>query len=75
MSDSVDLEKTQPIILLESRRKALIVWLADGQTQIKINESENTRHKQQAIEMLAEIDEIEAALKVLQKIPRQESDV
>lgn len=71
---AADLEKTQPVILLESRRKALIEWLAKGQTEIKNNESEIIRHKQDAIEMLAEIEEIEAALKVLQKISHPEND-
>lgn len=74
MSESLDLEKTQPIILLESRRKALIEWLAKGQTDIKNNESEIIRHKQEAIEMLAEIEEIEVALKVLQKISSENSE-
>lgn len=73
MTEPADLEKTKPIIVLESRRKALIEWLAKGQEAIKFNESEITRHKQEALEMLSEIDEIEEALKTLQAISTEKA--
>lgn len=68
-----DLEKTKPILVLESRRKALIDWLAAGQAAIKTHESEIIKHKQEAIEMLAEVDEIEVALNALQNISQEKS--
>ena len=60
-----DLEKTRPIRVLESRREQLIKWLADGQNEIKQAEEAIKAHKEQALEMMAEIDEIEAALNAL----------
>jgi hypothetical protein len=60
--DVVDITKTRPIVVLESRRDALTKWLAKGQHDIKEAEALIRRHKEEAIEMVAEIDEIDAAL-------------
>jgi septal ring factor EnvC (AmiA/AmiB activator) len=62
MADVIDIDKTRPIRVLDSRRDALVKWLADGQKAIKEAEQSIIKHKQEAIEMVAEIDEIDAAL-------------
>lgn len=65
MTETIALEKTRPILVLESRRKALTDWLAEGQAEITKAEGEIRKHKEQALEMMAEIDEIEIALNTL----------
>lgn len=70
MTEAIDLEKTAPVKILESRRAALIKWIADGQARIKQAEETKAKHQAEAIEMLAEIDELEAALNKLQAIDK-----
>ncbi len=63
--ESIDIEKTGPIRLLESRRAALIQWLREGQDEIAASEAAIHKNKEEAVEMMAEIDEIETALTAL----------
>lgn len=66
-----DIEKTGPVKLLEGRRKALLKWLAEGQAAIEGCEADIKQHKEQAIEMVAEMAEIEDALKALYTAERE----
>lgn len=65
MSDIIDIEETRPIVVLKSRRDALVGWLGKGRQAIVEAEASIRTHQEQAIEMIAEIDEIDAALNVL----------
>lgn len=66
MPDTIDIgEKSSPVRLLESRRLALIKWIGDGEATIANCEAVAQSTKEQTVEMLKEIDEIEIALKTL----------
>ena len=66
-------EKTEPIKLLENRRKHLIAWLKDGEATIIAADAAIAKAKVETIAMLAEIDEIEIALNVLNAQAQTES--
>jgi hypothetical protein len=65
MPELDDREKTEPIKLLENRRKHLIGWLKDGEAEMAKAEQIIKQTRENAIAMLAEIDQIEIALNVL----------
>ena len=59
------LDKSGPVKLLENRRKHLQIWLADGDAETARCERTIKETKERAIEMMAELEEIERALNVL----------
>ena len=65
MAELDDREKTEPIKLLENRRKHLIAWIKDGEATIVAADAAKAKAQIDAIAMLAEIDQIEIALNVL----------
>lgn len=73
MPELDDREKTEPIKLLENRRKHLIAWLKDGEATIIAADAAIAKAKVETIAMLAEIDEIEIALNVLNAQAQTES--
>lgn len=73
MPEIIDIEKTRPIVVLEGRRDALIGWLADGRRAIIEAEDAIRTNQEQAIEMVAEIDEIETALNALYAVQNKET--
>ena len=58
-------EKTGPIRLLENRRHALLKWIDEGGQGIFQREEEIKKIRVEGMEMMAELDEIEAALNAL----------
>lgn len=74
MADIIDLEKTAPIKLLENRRDHLIQWLGKGEQEIKDAEDTIKKAKIDAVEMLAEIEEIERALNTLNEAQQKVTD-
>lgn len=68
-----DREKTGPIVLLENRRAHLIGWIKDGEARIIAADATIATTKIETIAMLAEIDEIEIALNVLNAQAQTES--
>ena len=73
MAELDDREKTEPIKLLENRRKHLIAWIKDGEATIIAADAAIAKAKIDAIAMLAEIDQIEIALNVLNAQAQTES--
>lgn len=59
------LDKSGPVKLLENRRHHLQMWLGDGDREIADCERTIKETKERAIEMMAELEEIECALNVL----------
>lgn len=62
---AVDLVKTGPIKLLESRRAALLKWIDEGRNEIDTLRLTIMKKEADAVDMGNEIDEIEIALNVL----------
>lgn len=59
------LDKSGPVKLLENRRHHLQMWLAQGDKEIADWERTIKETKERAVEMMAELEEIERALNVL----------
>lgn len=65
MAEVTDLEKTQPILLLENRRQHLLKWLSEGEEIIKAAEREIKDTQKRGLDILSELEAIERALNVL----------
>jgi dsDNA-binding SOS-regulon protein len=68
MSETYEITKTRPIRVLESRREACVRWLAENRDAIETAEKTIRDKQELMIELVAEIDEIDATLNDLYRI-------
>jgi septal ring factor EnvC (AmiA/AmiB activator) len=70
----IHLEKTRPVVVLESRRASLLKWIEEGKAETKRLEEEIAQNNRDEHEMKAELDQIEAALTLLQSATPKDDD-